>query len=80
VSTTTLPSDTDERTWQHYRAKVSGLSRDRAPDDPELVEARRSLRAVRLRDHVAKALAAAPPLSEQQRTSIARLLTGGDAS
>lgn len=62
--------------WTHYRAQVAALSRDRAPDDPELIEARRNLRAVRLADHVEKALADDPPLTTDQRLSIARLLTG----
>lgn len=63
-------------TWTHYRARVATLSRSRASDDPELIEARRNLRAARLADHIEKALADAPPLSEQQLSQIARLLTG----
>lgn len=63
--------------WTHERARIASLSRDRAPDDPELIEARRNLRAIRLRDHVAKAVAEAPPMTAEQRLSIARLLTSG---
>lgn len=66
-------------TWTHERARIASLSRSRKPDDPELIEARRNLRAVRLAEHVTKALAAAPPLTDEQRQSIARLLTGGGA-
>jgi hypothetical protein len=62
-------------TWTHYRAQVATLSRSRTVDDPDLVEARRNLRAARLHDHIEKALADAPPLSEAQRLRIARLLT-----
>lgn len=65
--------------WTHHRARVATLSRSRAVTDPELVEARRSLRAARLEDHVRKALADAPPLTDAQRERIARLLMGGAA-
>jgi hypothetical protein len=33
--------------WTHHRARVAALSRDRAPDDPELLAARRDLAAAR---------------------------------
>lgn len=62
-------------TWTHYRAQVSSLSRSRAADDPDLIEARRNLRAARLEAHIEKALADAPPLTDQQLERIARLLT-----
>ncbi len=62
-------------TWTHERARIAALSRSRAADDPELIEARRNLRATRLAAHVAKALEAAPPLTVEQRQGIARLLT-----
>ncbi len=61
-------------TWTHYRAQVATLSRSRSADDPDLVEARRNLRAARLEDHVEKALADVPPLTEAQRLRIALLL------
>lgn len=74
-------------TWTHYRARVASLSRDRAADDPELLEARRNLRAIRLEEHVAQVVAQAPPLSTEQRHRIAQLLAphvvvggGGDAA
>lgn len=68
-----------DQPWTHYRAQVASLTRSRQADDPELIEARRNLRAVRLADHVAKALAEAPALTDQQRSTIARLLTTGRA-
>lgn len=71
---------TAEPSWTHYRAQLAALSRDRAADDPELIAARRNLRAARLRDHVVKALTDAPPLSDEQRVSIARLLTSPAAT
>lgn len=67
-------------TWTHYRAQVATLSRSRPPDDPDLIEARRNLRAARLQAHVEKALTDAPPLTEAQRLNIARLLTVGSVA
>lgn len=60
--------------WKSERGRIAGLSRSRPADDPDLIEARRQFRATRLADHVAKALAARPPLSQEQREAIARLL------
>ena len=56
------------------RARVASLTRSREPDDPELIDARRNLRAARLTDAVEAALAEAPPLSDEQRERIAALL------
>jgi hypothetical protein len=61
----------------HHRARVAGLSRDRKPDDPDLVGARLELRALRLEDYVAQVLAEAPPLTNEQRSRIAALLRAG---
>jgi hypothetical protein len=61
-------------TWTVERARVAALSRDRAPDDPELLNARRNLRAERLALAICKAVDAAPPLSDEQRTRLAALL------
>lgn len=63
----------------HHRARVGALSRDRQPNDPELMEARRSLRAECLAEHVARVIAEAPPLSDEQLTRIAALLRAGAA-
>lgn len=65
--------------WTHYRAQVATLTRSRANDDPELVEARRNLRAARLTDHVTKIVAGAPPLSDAQKLSVVRALMGGES-
>lgn len=63
------------------RGRVAALTRSRPPDDPELVEARRDLAAEVIAQHVAKVLAKAPPLTDQQRDRIAALLRGsGDAT
>jgi hypothetical protein len=66
--------------WTHERARVASLTRSRRPDDPELVEARTSLRALKLEEHVRKAIDAAPPLTDEQRTRIAALLRTGSGA
>ena len=62
--------------WTTQRARHAALSRHRSADDPEVLEAARDLRAARLEDYVAKVVALAPPLSDEQRARIARLLQG----
>jgi hypothetical protein len=61
----------------HHRARVAALSRDRDDGDPELVDARRSLRAELLAEHVAEAVSQAPPLSAEQLDRVAALLRAG---
>lgn len=63
-------------TWTIERARVASLSRSRHPDDPDLVTARRDLKAARLEDYVARVIASAPPLTGEQRDRIAVLLAG----
>lgn len=70
--------------WTHERARVAALSRcvaagERSADDPDLLEAKRNLRAMRLEEHVAKAVAEAPPMTDEQRDRIAAILRGGAA-
>jgi hypothetical protein len=57
--------------WTHYRAKIASLSRDRDPDDPELIEARRNLKALRLQDRIASDLHSQPALTVEQRAELA---------
>ena len=68
--------------WRSERARIAGMSSrpNRPPDDPELTEARRNLRALQLEDHVNKVLAGAPQLTDQQREHIAELLRAGGAA
>lgn len=61
----------------HHKARVGALSRSRRADDPDLIEARRNLRAERLADYIKKNVAAAPPLTPEQRDRLALLLRGG---
>jgi hypothetical protein len=67
-------------TWTHERARVASLSRSRKDDDPELVDARRNMRAERLADAIKRTVDAAPPLTAEQRDRLALLLRGGDAA
>lgn len=60
----------------HQRARIAALSRDRAPDDPDLLDAYSLLRAIRLAEQVRKT---APLLTPQQRGDIARMLLPEDA-
>jgi hypothetical protein len=43
----TSPAPDPVPTWQHYRARVAALTRDRAPDDVELLQARLDLALMR---------------------------------
>jgi hypothetical protein len=58
----------------HHRARVAALSRDREPDDPELLEARESYWHASWSDRVKKLVADAPPLSREDLQEIAGML------
>ncbi len=63
--------------WKVKRARVAALARGvRAGErtQAELDEARRDLQAEMAEVHITRILAAAPPLSNAQRTSLAELL------
>lgn len=65
-----------------YSGRVNALKRHRPPDDPEIADAERDLRAASLADHIRRVVAAAPPLTPAQRERPALLLhpgTGGGA-
>lgn len=62
--------------WTSERARVASLSRSRRTDDPDLVRARRDLRAARLEDYIRRTVDAAPPLTGEQRDRLALLLHG----
>ena len=64
-------------TWTTERAKVAALTRSRTADDPELVNARRNLKAMKLEDHVRQVMASWPPLTDDQCARVAALLGGG---
>lgn len=60
--------------WTAERARVASLTRSRPADDPDLVEARRNLRAERLAKAISETVNAAPALTDDQRTRLALLL------
>lgn len=60
--------------WTHERARVASLTRSRSADDPELVAAKRNLRAVRLEDYIKRVVDEAPELTAEQRERLAALL------
>jgi hypothetical protein len=70
----------------HHRARVGALSRDRQPNDPEFLAAKRDLAAANIEDYITRVISAAPPLTAEQRTRLAELLRpirlcpGGDAA
>ena len=59
------------------RGRVASLSRSRTPDDPELLAARRELAADGIAAYVERAVAKAPPLTNEQRERIAALIAPG---
>jgi hypothetical protein len=67
-------------TWTQERSRLARLSKTHAPDSPLVLEARRDFRAARLEDYIAKTVAEAPPLTDEQRDRLAVLLRGGVAA
>lgn len=65
-------------TWTSERARVASLTRSRKSDDPDLITARRNLRAARIRDWVEDELSKTPPLTADQCADLARLFEGGE--
>ena len=74
------PVSDSTSSWTSERARVASLTRSRDPEDPDLVEARRKLRAARLEDAITKLVDAAPPLTDEQRRRLAVLLAPRDAA
>lgn len=59
------------------KMRVAALSRYRDPADPELIDARRDLRAGKLVDYVQRTLAEFPPLTREQLDAVGALLAAG---
>lgn len=57
------------------RARVAALTRHR-PEAPETVELTRDFKAERLGEYIQRVVDAAPPLTQEQREKLARLLRG----
>lgn len=62
-------------TFLQARGRYASLTRDRAPDDLELVAARQQMQEAALLRAIEKALAKAPPLSDDLRARIIGLLS-----
>lgn len=60
-----------------YRSQVAGLSLRRTPDDPELIEAKQRLKTELLSEKIQTAVAAFPPLTEDQTNRLVILLKAG---
>lgn len=65
---------------QSLRGRVARLSRDHAPDSPEITSTRAELAAAKLEQYIERVVAEAPPLTPAQRDRLALLLQGGGAS
>jgi hypothetical protein len=63
-----------ETTWKQDRAHLAQKSKYLPAKHPELGELRRDVRAKRLAEYIENVLAAAPPLTDAQRTRLAELL------
>lgn len=57
------------------RARKAGLRRHRPADDPEVMAAGADLRAALAEQYITRLLDETPPLSEEDRAHLARLLT-----
>jgi hypothetical protein len=72
--TMTVAETTD---WKRSRGRVAALSRSRSSDDPDLIQARRDLKADRLEEYIRVTVEAAPPLTTDQRERLSAILRGG---
>jgi hypothetical protein len=59
---------------RHERARKARLTQSYPPDHPKIVEADRNIAALRLEEYIAKTLAEAPELSDEQRSKLAELI------
>ena len=64
-------------TWTTERARVAGLARDRAHDDPELLQARQRLHYLVTRRHLQAALDDPTGITREQRIELVDLLLAG---
>jgi hypothetical protein len=74
MSANKLSKSTTCSSWTHDRARVAALSRSRTPDDPDLLDARRNLRAARAEDYIRALVDGAPPLTDEQKHRLSVLL------
>jgi hypothetical protein len=60
--------------WKTERGRYASLCRSRNPNDPELIDARRNLKAIRLEEHVRTLILTPPFLTVGQLAIISKLL------
>jgi hypothetical protein len=65
---------------QNARNRKGGLSRMLGPGHPDVAQADQELREIALAEHIRRVVDAAPPLSMEQRSRLALLLTGDSHS
>lgn len=75
-----MSSTVEQPSKLSQRGRVAALTRSRPTDDPELVEAKRNLKALSLEEYVRRVVSQAPPLTDEQRDRIAALLRAGGAA
>jgi hypothetical protein len=64
-----------ELTFLQARGRYASLTRDRAPDDPELVAAKRTMQEIALVNAIERALTKAPPMTDELHQRIIGLLS-----
>jgi hypothetical protein len=64
-----------ELTFLQARGRYASLTRDRPPGDPELVAAKHTMQEEALVIAITRALAKAPPMTEELRARIIALLS-----
>jgi hypothetical protein len=57
-------------TYRQARGRYASLTRDRAPNDPELLAAKRTMQEIALVNAIDKALAKAPAMTDELRARI----------
>jgi hypothetical protein len=62
-------------TYRQARGRYASLTRDRAPDDPELVAAKRTMQEIALINAIERALTKTPPMTDELRAHIIALLS-----
>jgi hypothetical protein len=62
-------------TYPQARGRYASLSRDREPNDPELVAARHTMQEIALVNAIERALTKAPPMTDELRARIIGLLS-----
>lgn len=67
-----------DKTIRVASTRLAALVRHRTPDDPDVVDATRDLRAAQLGEHVRRVVDGFPPLTSEQRSRLAALLADGE--